>query len=51
MCKLEVTHRNWLQCILLFSGLSTKNNKLKDLCDLCGSDERSEWAVSYRIKA
>ena len=23
---------------------------LNNLCDLCGSNERSEWAVNYRIK-
>jgi len=28
----------------------TENNKISILCVLCGSNERSEWAVNYRIK-
>jgi len=36
-------------CFLLFSVLSTENNKINNLSDLCDSNERSEWAVSYRI--
>ena len=37
-------------CFLLFSVLSTESNKINNLCVLCVSNERSEWAVSYRIK-
>ena len=37
-------------CFLLFSVLSTENNKINNPCALCGSNERSEWAVSYRTK-
>jgi hypothetical protein len=44
-------------CFLLFSGVpvllkagSKENNKIDKLCVLCGSNEQSEWAVSYRIK-
>jgi hypothetical protein len=31
----------------LFSVLSTENNKINNLWVLCGSNERSEWAVRY----
>ena len=36
-------------CCLLFSVLSTENNKINKLCVLCDSNERSEWAVSSFI--
>jgi hypothetical protein len=39
-------HRAWF---LLFSVLSTENNKINNLSGLCDSNERSEWAVSYGI--
>jgi len=32
-----------------FAG-STENNKINNLSGLCGSNEQSEWAVSYCIK-
>ena len=32
-------------CFLLFSVLSTENNKINNLWVLCVSNERSEWAV------
>jgi hypothetical protein len=35
----------------LFSVLSTENNKAINLSVLCDSNERSEWAVNYCIKA
>ena len=37
-------------CLLLFSVLSTENNKTNNLCVLCVSNARSEWVVNYRIK-
>jgi hypothetical protein len=38
-------------CFLLFSVLSTENNKINNLWVLCGSNERSKWAVKLNWTA
>jgi len=36
--------------LIVYRLHSTENNKINNLWVLCGSNERSEWPVSYRTK-